>query len=113
MFRFSPNPNSAHRIHWREWGADAFERARTEGKPVMLCLVAFWCGICQRMDETTFSDTEVIALLNAYFVPVRVEDAQRPDIDVRYNRVTLTLSTHDAGGVTDKDFALAAQIDQR
>lgn len=86
MFRFSPNPNSAHRIHWTDWGADAFERARTEGKPVMLYLGAFWCGVCQRMDETTFSDTEVIALLNAYFVPVRVEDAQRPDIDVRYNR---------------------------
>ena len=36
-----------------------------------------------------------------------------PDIDVRYNRVTLTLSTHDSGGVTDKDFALASAIDQR
>lgn len=86
MFRFSPNPNSAHRIHWTDWGADAFERARNERKPVMLYLGAFWCGVCQRMDETTFSDTEVTALLNAYFVPVRVEDAQRPDIDVRYNR---------------------------
>lgn len=51
----------------------------------MLYLGAFWCGICQRMDETTFSSEEVIALLNAYFVPVRVEDAHRPDIDVRYN----------------------------
>ena len=50
MFRFSPNPNSAHRIHWTHWGADAFERARTEGKPVMLYLCAFWCGVCQRMD---------------------------------------------------------------
>ena len=86
MFRFSPNPNGAHRIHWLEWSADAFERARERQKPVMLYLGAFWCGVCQRMDETTFSDTETIALLNAYFVPVRVEDAQRPDIDVRYNR---------------------------
>lgn len=86
MFRFSPNPNSAHRIHWVDWSPAAFDRARDEKKPVMLYLGAFWCGICQRMDETTFSDTEVIALLNAYFVPVRVEDAQRPDIDVRYNR---------------------------
>ena len=34
-----------------------------------------------------------------------------PDILVRYNKVTLTLSTHDAGGLTDKDFALAAEID--
>ena len=35
-----------------------------------------------------------------------------PDIDVRYNRVRLTLSTHSAGGVTEKDFALARAIDQ-
>jgi len=86
MFRFSPNPNSAHRIHWSDWGPGVFDRARSEKKPVMLYLGAFWCGICQRMDETTFSDTETLALLNAYFVPVRVEDAQRPDLDVRYNR---------------------------
>ncbi|HVS63320.1 MAG TPA: 4a-hydroxytetrahydrobiopterin dehydratase [Thermoanaerobaculia bacterium] len=36
-----------------------------------------------------------------------------PDIDVRYDKVRLALSTHSAGGVTDRDFALAAQIDQR
>jgi 4a-hydroxytetrahydrobiopterin dehydratase len=35
-----------------------------------------------------------------------------PDVLIQWNRVTLTLSTHDAGGLTDKDFALAAQIDQ-
>ncbi len=32
-----------------------------------------------------------------------------PDIDIRYNRVRLALTTHDAGGLTDKDFELAAQ----
>jgi 4a-hydroxytetrahydrobiopterin dehydratase len=36
-----------------------------------------------------------------------------PDIDIRYDKVRLALSTHSAGGVTDRDFALAAQIDQR
>lgn len=35
-----------------------------------------------------------------------------PDIDVRWNKVTLTLSTHSAGGLTEKDFALASQIDK-
>lgn len=35
-----------------------------------------------------------------------------PDIDVRWNRVTLALSTHDSGGLTEKDFALAAQFDR-
>jgi 4a-hydroxytetrahydrobiopterin dehydratase len=34
-----------------------------------------------------------------------------PDIDIRYNRVTLALSTHDAGGITAKDFELARLVD--
>jgi 4a-hydroxytetrahydrobiopterin dehydratase len=34
-----------------------------------------------------------------------------PDVDVRWNRVTLALTTHDAGGLTELDFALAARID--
>ena len=33
-----------------------------------------------------------------------------PDIDIRYSKVTLTLSTHDAGGLTDRDFSLAGKI---
>lgn len=35
-----------------------------------------------------------------------------PDIDIRWNKVTLTLTTHDVGGLTDKDFALAKKFDQ-
>ncbi len=35
-----------------------------------------------------------------------------PDIDIRWNKVTLALTTHDTGGLTDKDFALAAKFDR-
>jgi len=35
-----------------------------------------------------------------------------PDIFIQYNRVTLTLSTHSAGGITEKDFDLATRVDQ-
>ena len=35
-----------------------------------------------------------------------------PDIDIRYDRVTLKLTTHDEGGITEKDFALARQCDE-
>lgn len=38
-------------------------------------------------------------------------DQHHPDILIRYNKVTMTLSTHDAGGITAKDFALAAKMD--
>ena len=85
MIRFSPLLNQAHIIPWREWSDEAFSLARAEDKPVMLFLGAFWCRFCQRMDEQAFSDTEVIALLNAYFLPLRVEYMQRPDVDARYN----------------------------
>ena len=49
------------------------------------------------------------------FVNTVAEPAEKanhhPDIDIRWNKVTLVLSTHDAGGLTDKDFELAAKID--
>lgn len=85
MIRFSPNQNLAHLIHWFEWENDAFQKAREQDKPVMLFLSAFWCRYCQRMDEGAFSERENMALLNAHFVALRVENATRPDIDARYN----------------------------
>ena len=36
-----------------------------------------------------------------------------PDFDIRYNKVTLGLTTHDSGGITEKDFSLASEADQR
>ena len=38
--------------------------------------------------------------------------AHHPDIDIRWNKVTLALTTHDANGLTEKDFALAKKFDQ-
>ena len=85
MLRFSPNPNLANLINWFQWEEGAFKAARAQDKPVMLFLSAFWCRYCQRMDEGALSDRENMALLNAYFVALRVENAMRPDIDARYN----------------------------
>jgi 4a-hydroxytetrahydrobiopterin dehydratase len=54
---------------------------------------------------------EAMAFVNK--VAEQAEDDQHhPDILIRYNKVTLTLSTHDAGGLTEKDFALARSIDR-
>lgn len=50
------------------------------------------------------------------FVNIAAEIAERawhhPDIDIRWNKVTLTLATHDAGGLTEKDFDLAQKFDR-
>ena len=74
-FRFSVRANRAHLVQWREWGPEAFQEAQDHAKLPVVFLTAFWCGFCQRMDETALSDDEVIALLNAFFVPIRVEES--------------------------------------
>ncbi len=73
-------------IHWSGWGEQAFQRAQAEDKLILLDLTAVWCHACHVMDETTYVDHAVVELLNAEFIPVRVDTDQRPDIAVRYRR---------------------------
>lgn len=84
-FRFSPRPNRAAEIGWMAWGEEAFERARAEDKPILLAISAVWCHWCHVMDETSYSDPEVIERVNRNFVPIRVDNDRRPDVNARYN----------------------------
>ncbi|TAM62430.1 thioredoxin domain-containing protein [bacterium] len=84
-FHFSPRPNRAHEIHWNAWGPEAFARAQAEDKPILLALSAVWCHWCHVMDETTYSTAAVIGAINDNFVPVRVDNDHRPDVNARYN----------------------------
>ncbi len=84
-FRFSPNPNQAHRINWREWSTESFATAQAENKPVLLSISAVWCYWCHVMDDTSYSDPDVIRYINDYFLPIRVDHDHRPDINARYN----------------------------
>jgi uncharacterized protein len=84
-FRFSPRPNRAGEIAWMSWGPDAFARAREEDKPILLSISAVWCHWCHVMDETSYSDAGVIDTINRRYVPVRVDNDRRPDVNARYN----------------------------
>jgi uncharacterized protein len=84
-FHFSPRPNRAGEIGWEAWGDEAFERAQREDKPILLAISAVWCHWCHVMDETTYSDTGVIEKINERYVPVRVDNDERPDVNARYN----------------------------
>ena len=75
---------SAPVIHWAVWGAEAFERAESEDKLILLDLTAVWCHACHVMDETTYVDPAVVELLNNGFIPVKVETDQHPDVAARY-----------------------------
>lgn len=84
-FHFSPRPNRAAEIGWRPWSEEAFQEARAADKPILLSISAVWCHWCHVMDETTYSDPGVIDLVRSEYVPVRVDNDLRPDINQRYN----------------------------
>jgi len=84
-FHFSPRPNRAAEIRWRQWSEKAFEDARQLNRPILLSISAVWCHWCHVMDETTYSHAGVIDLINRDYVPIRVDNDVRPDINQRYN----------------------------
>ena len=84
-FRFSPRPNRASDIGWRDWGEKAFQEAQVADKPILLAISAVWCHWCHVMDETSYSDPEVIRTINERYVPIRVDNDERPDVNRRYN----------------------------
>ena len=73
------------KIVWHEWSGEAFRKAKQLKKPILMDISAVWCYWCHVMDETTYSDKEVVRLVNSNFVPMRVDTDQRPDINRRYN----------------------------
>src|SRR5438876_651835 len=84
-FHFSPRPNRASEINWHPWSQGAFDEARQTGRPILLSISAVWCHWCHVMDETTYSHPGVIDIINTNYVPVRVDNDVRPDINQRYN----------------------------
>ncbi|HZD12075.1 MAG TPA: DUF255 domain-containing protein, partial [Candidatus Binatus sp.] len=72
-------------IKWQDWNRASFERAKAEGKPILLDIFGSWCHWCHVMDRTSYSDPSVADLVNKNFVPVRVDTDKRPDVNRRYN----------------------------
>jgi uncharacterized protein len=74
----------AAKIDWQPWSDGVFERAARENRFVLLDLEAVWCHWCHVMDEVTYSDPKVVALIKSRYIPVRVDQDSRPDISRRY-----------------------------
>ena len=81
-------------IPWREWGEDAFAEAKAQDKPVLLDIGAVWCHWCHVMDTGipgdpvhtgTYTNPEVQKRIADGFIPIKVDNDRRPDINARYN----------------------------
>jgi uncharacterized protein len=71
-------------VDWYPWGNEAFEKARRENKPIFLSIGYFTCHWCHVMEKESYSDPGVAAILNQYFVSIKVDREERRDIDRLY-----------------------------
>jgi thiol:disulfide interchange protein len=70
-------------VPWRHDLSAATSEARQAGKPMFIYFTASWCGPCQEMRRTTWSDADVERALQAY-VPVKIDVDEHPDLARRY-----------------------------
>ena len=73
-------------VDWFPWGEKAFEIAKKDEKPIFLSIGYSSCHWCHVMAHESFEDKEVASLLNKYFICIKVDKEERPDIDHIYQR---------------------------
>ncbi len=74
-------------VDWYPWCAEAFERARKEDKPIFLSIGYSACHWCHVLARESFEDQEIADTLNRYFISIKVDKEERPDIDSVYMAV--------------------------
>lgn len=94
-------------VDWYPWGTEAFEKAQREDKPVFLSIGYSTCHWCHVMAHESFENEQIAEILNRYFVSIKVDREERPDIDSVYMSVCQSLSG--SGGWPMSIFMTAAQ----
>jgi len=84
-------------VDWYPWGPEALERARAEGKPILLSVGYSACHWCHVMAHESFEDDATAALMNELFVNVKVDREERPDIDRIYQTAHQMLTQRGGG----------------
>ena len=83
-------------VDWYPWGEEAFGKAQKENKPIFLSIGYSTCHWCHVMEHESFEKDDVAALMNKYFVSIKVDREERPDIDKIY--MTAVQATTGSGG---------------
>lgn len=71
-------------VDWYPWGEEAFEKAKKEDKPVFLSIGYSACHWCHVMEEESFKNEEIAKILNDFFICIKVDREEYPDVDAIY-----------------------------
>jgi uncharacterized protein len=73
--------HAANPVDWYPWGEEAFKRARTEDKPVLLSVGYSACHWCHVMAHESFQNAATAKIMNQHFINIKVDREERPDLD--------------------------------
>lgn len=73
-------------VEWFPWGPEALARAKTEDKPILLSIGYSACHWCHVMAHESFENPEIAAVMNRFFVNIKVDREERPDLDDIYQK---------------------------
>ncbi len=79
-------------VDWYPWGPEALEKARREDKPIFLSIGYSSCHWCHVMEEESFRNPEIAAILNEHFVSIKVDREERPDLDRIYMQAVIAMT---------------------
>ena len=71
-------------VDWYPWGEEALQRSKNEDKPILLSIGYSACHWCHVMERESFEDEATASLMNEYFVSIKVDREERPDLDAVY-----------------------------
>jgi hypothetical protein len=79
-------------VDWYPWGPEALRRARELDRPIFLSIGYSACHWCHVMEREVFEHDAVAAVLNAHFVPIKIDREERPDLDAAYMEAVLAMT---------------------
>src|SRR5213596_1807324 len=79
-------------VDWYPWGEEAFQRARSENKPILLSVGYSACHWCHVLERESFENKDIAAIMNPHFVSIKVDREERPDVDGIYMQAVQALT---------------------
>jgi uncharacterized protein YyaL (SSP411 family) len=79
-------------VDWYPWGSEALGKARQEDKPIFLSIGYAACHWCHVMAHESFEDPQTAAIMNRYFVNIKVDREERPDLDGIYMNAVVAMT---------------------
>jgi len=79
-------------VDWLPWNNGALEKAKTQNKPIFLSIGYAACHWCHVMAHESFEDPKIAEIINAHFIPIKVDREERPDLDSIYMVAVVTMT---------------------